>query len=337
LVYKKFTLSIKYILLPISGLFLTLFYISFGQIDSTFNDSIKIIINSFHNSFVVDPVIEKVILYIRIPRAITAVICGAGLAISGCALQGIFSNPLIGPQIIGVYSGAAFGGALGILISEKSYLILLLAFGFGILSMVIVFFIARVKGFANRLTLVLAGIVSSSFFLSLVSLVKFLADPDDKLPAITYWLMGTFSTSSYEKISIVSPIIIVSVFILILFSFRIDVLNLGDDQAKSLGINVELNRWIIISLVTIICASVVSIAGVIGWVGLVIPHIARSISLTNHRSLLINSAIFGAYYMLVIDLLCRGFSAMEIPLGVVTALIGAPFFAILLRKRLKGI
>ena len=243
---------------------------------------------------------------------------------------------MIGPQIIGVYSGAAFGGALGILISEESYLVLLLAFSFGILSMLIVFFIARVKGVANRLTLVLAGIVSSSFFLALVSFVKFLADPDDKLPAITYWLMGTFSTSNYEKIYIVSPIVIFSILILVLLSFRIDVLNLGDDHARSLGINVELNRWIIISLVTVICASIVSIAGVIGWVGLVIPHIARSFSLSNHKSLLITTVIFGSYYMLIIDLMCRGFSSMEIPLGVVTALIGAPFFAILLRKRLKG-
>ena len=318
------------------GLFLIFFYISFGQINSSILDSIKIIFNFFHHSYDVNSVIERVILYIRIPRAITAIVCGAGLAVSGCALQGIFSNPLIGPQIIGVYSGAAFGGALGILISEESFLVLFLAFSFGILSMLIVFFIARVKGVANRLTLVLAGIVSSSFFLALVSLVKFLADPDDKLPAITYWLMGTFSTSSYEKIYIVSPIIIISIFILILLSFRIDVLNLGDDHARSLGINVELNRWIIISLVTVICASIVSIAGVIGWVGLVIPHIARSFSPSNHKSLLITTVIFGSYYMLIIDLMCRGFSSMEIPLGVVTALIGAPFFAILLRKRLKG-
>ena len=319
------------------GLFLIIFYISFGQINSSILDSIKIIFNFFHHSYDVDSVIERVILYIRIPRAITAIVCGAGLAVSGCALQGIFSNPLIGPQIIGVYSGAAFGGALGILISEESFLVLFLAFSFGILSMLIVFFIARVKGVANRLTLVLAGIVSSSFFLALVSLVKFLADPDDKLPAITYWLMGTFSTSSYEKIYIVSPIIIISIFILILLSFRIDVLNLGDDHARSLGINVELNRWIIISLVTVICASIVSIAGVIGWVGLVIPHIARSFSSSNHKSLLITCVIFGSYYMLIIDLMCRGFSSMEIPLGVVTALIGAPFFAVLLRKRLKGL
>ena len=318
------------------GLFLVIFYISFGQINSSILDSIKIIFNFFHHSYDVDSVIERVILYIRIPRAITAIVCGAGLAVSGCALQGIFSNPLIGPQIIGVYSGAAFGGALGILISEESFLVLFLAFSFGILSMLIVFFISRGKGVANRLTLVLAGIVSSSFFLALVSLVKFLADPDDKLPAITYWLMGTFSTSSYEKIYIVSPIIIISIFILILLSFRIDVLNLGDDHARSLGINVELNRWIIISLVTVICASIVSIAGVIGWVGLVIPHIARSFSPSNHKSLLITTVIFGSYYMLIIDLMCRGFSSMEIPLGVVTALIGAPFFAILLRKRLKG-
>ena len=326
---------VKYFFLSLVGLFFVIFYISFGQINSSILDSIKIIFNFFHYSYDVDSVIERVILYIRIPRAITAIICGAGLAVSGCALQGIFSNPLIGPQIIGVYSGAAFGGALGILISEESFLVLFLAFSFGILSMLIVFFIARVKGVANRLTLVLAGIVSSSFFLALVSLVKFLADPDDKLPAITYWLMGTFSTSSYEKIYIVSPIIIISIFILILLSFRIDVLNLGDDHARSLGINVELNRWIIISLVTVICASIVSIAGVIGWVGLVIPHIARSFSPSNHKSLLITTVIFGSYYMLIIDLMCRGFSSMEIPLGVVTALIGAPFFAILLRKRLK--
>ncbi len=310
------------------------FYIVSGQYNSSLFDLWKIIGNLFGNFYQIDPIVERVILLLRIPRAITAIICGAGLAASGCALQGIFSNPLIGPQIIGVYSGAAFGGALGILLYENSYFVLILAFVFGLISMMLVFFISKVNSYTNRLTLVLAGIVSSSFFLALVSMVKFLADPDDKLPAITYWLMGSFATASYEKIFLVSPLIIICLILLAILGYRIDVLNLGDDHAKSLGLNVNLYRWSIIGLITIICAAVVSIAGVVAWVGLVVPHIARSFSKTNHKSLIINSSIIGAYYMLVIDYLCRGIISIEIPLGVVTALIGAPFFAYLLRKRI---
>lgn len=324
----------KLVIFHIIALIIPCYYIVSGQYDSSILDLLKIIGNQFGGYYQVDPIVERVILFLRIPRAITAIVCGAGLATCGCALQGIFSNPLIGPQIIGVYSGAAFGGALGILLYENSYFILILAFIFGIISMILVFLISKVNNNSNRLTLILAGIVSSSFFLALVSMIKFLADPDDKLPAITYWLMGSFATSSYEKIIIVSPPIIFCIIILVVLGYRMDVLNLGDEQAKSLGLNINLYRWVIISLVTIICASVVSIAGVVGWVGLVVPHIARSFSKANHKSLIINSAIIGAYYMLIIDYLCRGITSWEIPLGVVTAIVGAPFFAYLLRKRI---
>ena len=199
--------------------------------------------------------------------------------------------------MIGGYSilrggvGNPTGGALGILLYENSYFVLILAFVFGLISMMLVFFISKVNSYTNRLTLVLAGIVSSSFFLALVSMVKFLADPDDKLPAITYWLMGSFATASYEKIILVSPLIIICLILLAILGYRIDVLNLGDDHAKSLGLNVNLYRWLIIGLITIICAAVVSIAGVVAWVGLVVPHIARSFSKTNHKSLIINSSI----------------------------------------------
>ena len=311
-------------------------YITSGQLNSSVADLGKILVNLFHPTFELDAIVERVILLIRIPRALTAMICGAGLAACGCALQGVFANPLIGPQIIGVYSGAAFGGALGILISENSFLTLSLAFLFGLIAMILVFVVARVQGYTSRLTLVLAGIVSSSFFLALVSMVKFIADPDDKLPAITYWLMGSFATASYAKIQLVGPLILIALLALIILGYHIDVLNLGDDHAKSLGLNVERNRWSVLGLVTVICAGVVSVAGVVGWVGLVVPHIARNFSKSNHFSLLTVSAFIGAYYMMIIDYLCRGLSSMEIPLGVITALIGAPFFAYLLRRRLES-
>ena len=303
-------------------------YITSGQLNSSVADLGKILVNLFHPTFELDAIVERVILLIRIPRALTAMICGAGLAACGCALQGVFANPLIGPQIIGVYSGAAFGGALGILISENSFLTLSLAFLFGLIAMILVFVVARVQGYTSRLTLVLAGIVSSSFFLALVSMVKFIA--------ITYWLMGSFATASYAKIQLVGPLILIALLALIILGYRIDVLNLGDDHAKSLGLNVERNRWSVLGLVTVICAGVVSVAGVVGWVGLVVPHIARNFSKSNHFSLLIVSAFIGAYYMMIIDYLCRGLSSMEIPLGVITALIGAPFFAYLLRRRLES-
>lgn len=275
---------------------------------------------------------RRVVELIRAPRVLLAVLAGAGLAVSGATLQGVFRNPLVGPQIIGVSSGAAFGGALAILLFSGTSAILGLAVVFGLAAIAIVYWMSRIAGRNPVLMLVLSGVVVSAFFAALISLVKYVADPDDKLPAIVFWLMGSFATATFGKLLYVGPPIVVASLLLFAMRFRINLLSLGDEEAEGLGVRVEGARWFAILCVTIVTASVVAAAGIVGWVGLVVPHLARMVVGPDHRRLIPAAALVGAIYLLVIDDVARVATASEIPLGVITALIGAPVFAILLRK-----
>jgi len=274
----------------------------------------------------------RVIELIRIPRILMAALAGAGLAVAGAALQGIFRNPLVGPQIIGVSSGAAFGGALGILLSESRFLLIGLAFACGMLAMIIVYSISRQQGRASILMLVLAGIVTSAFFSALVSVTKFVADPDDKLPAIVFWLMGSFATASYDKVWLMAVPVVIGSIVIYLMRFQINVLSLGDEEAQALGVKVERTRWIALIAIALISSAVVAAAGVIGWVGLVIPHFARMLTGPDHKVLIPAAMLIGASYLIHIDNVARTVIAAEIPVGIITALIGAPIFGLLLRR-----
>ncbi len=278
------------------------------------------------------PVEARVVELIRIPRVLMAGLAGAGLAVAGSALQGIFRNPLVGPQIIGVSSGAAFGGALAILLSESRYLLIGLAFACGMLAMVIVYSISRQQGRASILMLVLAGIVTSAFFSALVSVTKFVADPDDKLPAIVFWLMGSFASASYEKVWLIAVPVIIGSAVIYLMRFQINVLSLGDEEAHALGVKVERTRWIALTAIALISSAVVAAAGVIGWVGLVIPHFARMLTGPDHKVLIPAAMLIGASYLIHVDNVARTVIAAEIPVGIITALIGAPIFGLLLRR-----
>nr|WP_319515095.1 iron ABC transporter permease [uncultured Cohaesibacter sp.] len=274
----------------------------------------------------------RVVELIRLPRVFTAAIVGAGLSLAGAALQGTFRNPLVEPQNIGVSSGAAFGGVLAILLSDSSQLLIGSAFLFGLLAMVIVYVISRMNGRTPILMLVLSGVVTSAFFLALVSLIKYIADPDDKLPAIVYWLMGSFARAGYDDMWLLLGVVGLSSVIVYLLRFRINLLSLGDEEAQALGVRVERTRWLILVCVTLITATSVAVAGVVGWVGLVVPHIARMMVGPDNRVLLPASALIGALYLVIIDDVARAATASEIPLGVITAIIGAPVFAFLLRR-----
>ena len=278
------------------------------------------------------PVEARVVELIRIPRILMAALAGAGLAVAGAALQGIFRNPLVGPQIIGVSSGAAFGGALAILLSESRFLLIGLAFACGMLAMVIVYTISRQQGRASILMLVLAGIVTSAFFSALVSVTKFVADPDDKLPAIVFWLMGSFASASYDKVWLIAIPVVLGSVVIYLMRFQINVLSLGDEEAHALGIKVERTRWIALTAIALISAAVVAAAGVIGWVGLVIPHFARMLVGPDHKVLIPAAMLIGASYLIHVDNVARTAIAAEIPVGIITALIGAPIFGLLLRR-----
>ena len=234
-------------------------------------------------------------------------------------------------------SGAAFGGALAIFFFSSALILVGSAFAFGLLAVAIVYALARVEGQAPVLTLVLAGVVVSAAFSSLISLLTYLADPNDTLAAIVYWLMGSFATASYSSLLILASAAAIGVTVLWLMRFRINVLSLGDEEAAAMGVSVERSRWLILGAVAMAVSGIVSVAGIVGWVGLVVPHIARMIVGPDHRVLLPASAIFGAIYLLMIDTVARTATAAEIPLGILTALIGAPVFAIMLRRlHLKG-
>lgn len=274
----------------------------------------------------------RVIDLIRIPRVLLALVSGAGLAICGAALQGVFRNPLVGPQIIGVSSGAGFGGALAILFFESQIMTMASAFAFGLAAMALVYLMSRTEGKSPILMLVLSGVIASAFFTALTSLIKYTADPYDKLPAIVVWLMGSFSAAAYNNLLPATiPIILAGLFIYAM-RFRINLVSLGDEEAEAMGVNVDRIRWMILVGVTVITSAVISAAGIIGWVGLVVPHIARMVVGPDHRTLLPVSALIGGTYTLLIDDLARAATASEIPLGIITAIIGAPVFGYLLKK-----
>ena len=279
---------------------------------------------------------ERVVLLIRAPRVLTAALAGAALGICGAALQGTFSNPLVGPQIIGVSNGAAFGGALGLLMFDAMGYTVALAFIFGLVAIVMVYGLAYVAGRASILSLVLAGVVISALFSALVSAIKYLADPLDRLPAIVYWLLGSFATATYEKLLVLAPVACIAGFVLFGLRFRINILALGDEEARALGVPVDLVRWIVLVSVAFAVAATVSVSGVIGWVGLIIPHMARMLVGESNRVVLPASALLGGTYMLVVDNMARTLSPGEIPVGVITALVGAPVFGYLFWQTQRG-
>ena len=266
---------------------------------------------------------SAVIWNLRIPRILLNILVGGALAIAGTVFQGIFRNPLVSPDILGVSSGAAFGAALGILISGINIYATGFALIFGIASVCLTYSLARLRNQITSLSLVLSGMIVSAIFGALIALIKYIADPYDKLPAITYWLMGSFSTASYENVSLVSIPIIFGCAVLYFLRWKINILSMGDEEATTLGVNPFKLRLIIIAMATLITAACVTITGI------VIPYICRMLIGVDHQKLLPISIIVGAIFMIIVDLIARSAIAAEIPIGIITALVGAPFFACL--------
>ena len=283
------------------------------------------------------PVQADVVEVIRLPRILAALLIGAGLAISGAALQGLFRNPLVDPINIGVTAGAGFGGTFAILMVGGGYPVLAAAFACGIGSLLVVRGLASVKGRTSTLTLVLAGVIVTAFFESAISIVKLLADPHQKLPAITYWLMGSIAATNYSDLVLIAVAIVPPSIVIFLLRYQINILSLGEDKARALGSPIEIVQWTIFAAVSFISAGVVATSGIIGWVGLVIPHLARMWVGPDHRVLLPVSFLLGGAYLVAIDTIARTATAGEIPLGVLTALIGAPVFFVLLRRNRERI
>jgi iron complex transport system permease protein len=280
---------------------------------------------------------EVVVWNIRLPRVLAAMLVGAALAAAGASYQVLFRNPLVSPDILGVSSGAALGAVCGIFLSLPVIAIQGFAFLGGLAAVGLVIFVAQaVRGVDQTLVLVLTGVVMGALAGAATSLLKVMADPYDQLPAITFWLLGSLASTTPADLGPVLPAVAVGLVPLILLRWRINLLSLGDDEARALGVDAPRLRLLVIAAATLITASVVAIAGVVGWVGLVIPHIARMLVGPSFATLLPVAAILGAGYLLLVDTLCRTLATIEIPLGILTAVLGAPFFLYLLARGRRG-
>ncbi len=276
--------------------------------------------------------IETIVLQIRLQRALLAMLVGAGLSISGAAYQGMFRNPLVSTDILGVTAASGFGAAVALLLSFGAVKLQLVAFAFGLAGVALTYALARVYRTTPVLMLVLSGVVVAAFFSALLSGAKYLADPESKLPAITYWLLGSLNSASMRSLAMAAPPIIVGSAGLLLARWKLNILAMGDEEARALGVRTEWLKGMVIVCTTLITAAAVSVCGIVGWVGLVIPHVGRMLVGPDHRHLLPATLSIGATYLLFIDDIARSVSATEIPLGILTAVVGAPFFAYLLRR-----
>jgi len=280
-----------------------------------------------------DTTIATILFQIRLPRVAVAALVGAALAAAGAGYQTLFRNPLVSPDILGVSAGAGFGAVLGILLGLPVIAIQGLGFATGLGTVLVVYALARALRSQNEiLVLVLAGIVVGALAGAGISLVKILADPYNQLPAITFWLLGSLAGIKTSDVAIVAPLVIAGLVPLVLLRWRIGVLSLGDDEARALGVNVRLVRGTVIGAATLITATSVSVSGVIGWIGLVVPHMARLLVGPRFDRVLPASVLMGAAFLVSIDTLARSAARIEIPLGLLTAVIGAPVFVVLLAR-----
>jgi iron complex transport system permease protein len=281
--------------------------------------------------------IDTVLFEVRLPRVFAAVLVGAALAGAGAAYQTLFRNPLVSPDILGVSTGAGLGAVLGIFLSLPVVGIQLTAFAMGLATVGLVYAIASmVHGREPILVLVLAGVVVGSLAGAAISLMKILADPYDQLPAIVFWLLGSFSAIRKGEVWAAAPLVALGLVPLLLLRWRINVLSLGDEEARALGVEAGRLRFAVVTAATLMTASVVAISGVIGWVGLVIPHIARMLVGPSFDRLLPTAMLIGAGYLLLVDTIARTMAAIEVPIGILTAIIGAPFFLWLLARGREG-
>ena len=274
---------------------------------------------------------EQVLWSMRLPRILLALLTGAGLAVSGCAFQSLFSNPLATPDTLGVASGSAFGTALALLLGCRIFGVQALALVFGVVALALSWLAGSGRSRGLN-TIILAGIMIGSLFTALVSLVKFVADTESQLPAITYWLMGSLNSASYSTLAMGAPLIVVGLVILYALRWRLNILPLPEDEARASGVSLRSLRVVTILCATGITAACVSMCGQVGWVGLLVPHICRMRFGSNHLSLVPASISLGAAFMVIVDTLARTLTAATIPISVLTAIIGAPFFILLLRR-----
>ena len=276
---------------------------------------------------------ELVFFQVRLPRCLMAMLVGAGLAVSGAVYQGLFRNPLVSPDILGVSSGCTFGAALGLMLPFHSLILVHgLSFVFGIVAVAMSILLARAISIKPVIVLVLSGLVVLSFFNALLMAVKYFSDPYDELPSIVFWVMGSLTRVTWDNIFIMGPFAVVGITLFLALGFRLNILSLGDIQAKSLGTNPKFFRVVLIVVSSLMVAGAVATCGQISWVGLVVPHIARTLAGPEHERMLPVTVLLGALFLLLADTAARSISAAEIPVGIITALVGAPLFGLIMYK-----
>ena len=315
--------------------------LSLGRYPVTLGDLSRLLFpQSSHGAAALDSrqyhLLKNIVVDIRMPRIAAAILIGAALAVSGAVFQSMFVNPLVSPGLLGVLAGASFGAAVGMILAKSWFVIQLGAFSFGLLAVLAAVAMSALNRGDRLLMLILGGIISGALFTSLLSVVKYLADPYEQLPAIVYWLMDGLSAVDGKTVLTVSVPILGGILTLLLLSNYLNVLSMGDEEARSLGVSVVLLRLLFIFLATVISALTVVMGGIIGWVGLLIPHIARMLVGPDNRVLLPAAALIGAVYLLIADDVARLAFGVEIPIGILTSLVGIPFFAFVLRNAKKG-
>ena len=326
------------VILAVLPVFLFLVSLALGRYQISLNDVGRILVSTLKPELAADipETARRLVLRIRVPRILAALLVGGGLGVTGAAFQGIFKNPLVDSNILGVTSGAGFGAALALLLLRPMWQVQLSAFIFGMLAVALAFFGSRMYRSSPILVLTLMGILVGSLFNSLTSLLKYVADPLDTLPAITFWLLGSLTSITWDDIPILAAITVLGTVFLWAIRWRLNVLSLGDDEAKSLGMNPGRLKIGIIAASALVTAMAVSVAGVIGWVGLVIPHAGRIIVGPDHKKLIPASVSLGACFMLLIDDVSRSLLPGEVPIGVLTGILGVPILIVLLRKNRTG-
>lgn len=320
----NFFVALLLVIMPIVIAFVCL---GMGRLNIPISDIIK-----YFKGLEIPAQYKLTIANIRIPRIIATIVVGASLPLAGLIFQSYFSNPLATPDTLGVASGSSFGAALGILLGFNIFGIEFSAFIFGLITVVLTG-VTGMKRSESKQTIILAGIIVGSLFQSFISFIKFIADTDTQLPSITFFLMGSFQSIGKETLFVSVPIVIICIAVIFVLRWRINLLTIDDDVVKTMGVNITLLRIIVIVAATVITAISISMAGQVGWVGLIIPHFCRMLVGENHSRLVPFTISIGICFMLIIDTISRSMFAAEIPISVLTSVIGAPFFIYMLRSR----
>ena len=321
-------LAAALVLLPVLFILLSLF---FGRYPMPWCEVIAALLHREDVSLAASTAVWQ----LRLPRALAAAFVGASLAVSGAAFQSVFRNPLVNAGILGVSNGAGFGACLAIVCFGGGVAIYFSSFAFALLAVVLSAFAGRISKVTTTITLILGGTIVSAFFSALVTIMKYVADPYSQLPSITFWLMGSFASINYSHLLAAIPMTI-GMLAVVLSRWRLNVLSMGDKEAATLGVDVRRCQFIVIGGATLCTAAAVCICGTIGWVGLVIPHIARMLFGNNNQTLVPASISLGACFMVLMDLLARNLTGAELPIGILCALVGTPFFVYLLKKTKGG-